>query len=50
MTATNAEMLEGLLSTSINTQYSDTPPDEAEFNAKVDELPPGYSDAVSCQR
>ena len=38
MTATNVEMLEGLLSTSINTQYSDTPPDEAEFNAKVDEL------------
>lgn len=38
MAATNIELLEGLLSTSINTQYPDTPPDEAEFNAKVDEL------------
>lgn len=38
MTATNAEILEGLLSTSINTQYLDTPPDEAEFNTKIDEL------------
>jgi hypothetical protein len=38
MAGTNAELLEGLLTTNINALYPDTPPDEAEFNAKVDEL------------
>ncbi len=38
MAGTNPEMLEGMISTSINTKYPDIPPTEAEFDAEVSAL------------
>lgn len=38
MTSTNAEMLEGIISTAINTKYPDVPPKEAVFNDEVSQL------------
>jgi hypothetical protein len=38
MTANNAELLEGMISTCINTKYPDMPPTEAEFDSEVTAL------------
>jgi len=38
MAGTNAELLEGMISTNINTEYPDVPPTEAVFDDKVDTL------------
>lgn len=38
MTGTNAELLEGMISTNINTKYPDIPPTEAVFDSEVDTL------------
>lgn len=38
MVGTNSELLEGIISTTINTKYPDIPPTEAEFDAEVNAL------------
>lgn len=38
MTITSTELLEGIISTTINTKYPDIPPTEAEFDAEVNAL------------
>lgn len=38
MTKTNAELLEGIISTAINTKYPDVPPTEAVFDDEVNQL------------
>lgn len=38
MSGTNIELLEGMISTFMNTKYPDAPPTEAEFDAEVDTL------------
>lgn len=38
MAGTNAEMLEGMISTNINTKYPDVPPTEAIFDSEVTTL------------